>query len=184
MALKIRAMCKGALTKGEGARPSPLFFRKSLAEFAACGRQINGFPRRFAPRNDKPVCPAPMNLCCKTYSLQGAQGTPLQTQSVHTVLSTPCTNCKCSAGSGMPFPATRHEGLASNENIRLTAGPRMLYTDTGGPQPVRLQENPPSQKFRREEKCERKPSGCPFAFDPPPQRQNCKIMLQKLILQF
>ena len=31
---------------------------------------------------------------------------------------------------------------------------------------------------------ERKPSGCPFAFDPPPQRQNCKIMLQNLILQF
>ena len=142
------------------------------------------FPRRFAPRNDKPVCPAPMNLCCKTYRLHGAQGTPQQTQSVLTVLSTHCTNCKCVAGSGMPFPATRHEGLASNENIRLTAGPRMLYTDTGGPQPVRLQENPPSQKFRREEKCERKPSGCPFAFNNPPQRQNCKIMIQKLILQF
>ena len=42
----------------------------------------------------------------------------------------------------------------------------------------------PSRKFRREEKCERKPSGCPFAFDHPPQRQNCKIMLQNLILQF
>ena len=42
----------------------------------------------------------------------------------------------------------------------------------------------PSHKFRREEKCERKPSGCPFAFDHPPQRQNCKIMIQKLILQF
>ena len=27
-------------------------------------------------------------------SLHGAQGAPLQTQSVHTVLSTPCTNCK------------------------------------------------------------------------------------------
>ena len=158
-----------------------LRFRRGIPVIHHCTAR---FPRRFAPRNDKPVCPAPMNLCCKTYSLQGAQGTPLQTQSVHTVLSTPCTNCKCVAGSGMPFPATRHEGLASNENIRLTAGPRMLYTDTGGPQPVRLQENPPSQKFRREEKCERKPSGCPFAFHHPPQRQNCKIMLQKLILQF
>ena len=42
----------------------------------------------------------------------------------------------------------------------------------------------PSRKFRREEKCERKPSGCPFAFHHPPQRQNCKIMLQNLILQF
>ena len=40
----------------------------------------------------------------------------------------------------MPFPATRHEGLASNENIRLTAGPRMLYTDTGGPQLILLDE--------------------------------------------
>ena len=158
-----------------------LRFRRGIPVIHHCTAR---FPRRFAPRNDKPVCPAPMNLCCKTYSLQGAQGTPLQTQSVHTVLSTPCTNCKCSAGSGMPFPATRHEGLASNENIRLTAAHLMLYTDTGGPQPVRLQENPPSQKFRREEKCERKPSGCPFAFNNPPQRQNCKIMIQKLILQF
>ena len=42
----------------------------------------------------------------------------------------------------------------------------------------------PSRKFRREEKCERKPSGCPFASNNPPQRQNCKIMMQKLILQF
>ena len=42
----------------------------------------------------------------------------------------------------------------------------------------------PSRKFRREEKCERKPSGCPFASNNPPQRQNCKIMLQNLILQF
>ena len=155
-----------------------LRFRRGIPVIHHCTAR---FPRRFAPRNDKPVCPAPMNLCCKTYSLQGAQGTPLQTQSVHTVLSTPCTNCKCSAGSGMPFPATRHEGLASNENIRLTAGPRMLYTDTGGPQPVRLQENLPSQKFRREEKCERKPSGCPFAFHNPPQRQNCKIRYSKII---
>ena len=139
---------------------------------------------RWPPRNDKSG-----NLCGRRSAwefadVHGAQGTPLQTQSVHTVLSTPCTNCKCSAGSGMPFPATRHEGLTSNENIRLTAGPRMLYTDTGGPQPVRLQENPPSQKFRREEKCERKPSGCPFTFDHPPQRQNCKIILQEFILQF
>ena len=90
---------------------------------------------------------------------------------------------KCKMESGK-FPAARHEGLTSNENIRLTAGPRMLYTDTGGPQPVRLQENPPSQKFRREEKCERKPSGFPFAFHHPPQRQNCKIIIQNSILQF
>ena len=41
-----------------------------------------------------------------------------------------------------------------------------------------------SRKFRREEKCERKPSGCPFAFHNPPQRQNCKIIIQNSILQF
>ena len=41
-----------------------------------------------------------------------------------------------------------------------------------------------SQKLRREEKCERKPSGFPFASNNPPQRQNCEIMLQNLILQF
>ena len=41
-----------------------------------------------------------------------------------------------------------------------------------------------SQKLRREEKCERKPSGFPFASNNPPQRQNCEIMLQNSILQF
>ena len=46
------------------------------------------------------------------------------------------------------------------------------------------QNNLLSRKFRREGKCERKPSGCPFTFNHPPQRQNCKIMLQNLILQF
>ena len=48
----------------------------------------------------------------------------------------------------------------------------------------RLSKNLSSRKFRREEKCERKPSGFPFAFRHPPQRQNCKIILQNLILQF
>ena len=38
----------------------------------------------------------------------------------------------------------------------------------------RLSKSLPSRKFRREEKCERKPSGCPFAFNHPPRRQNCK----------
>ena len=48
----------------------------------------------------------------------------------------------------------------------------------------RLSETLSSQKLRREETCERKPSGYPFAFDPPPQRKNCKIILQSSILQF
>ena len=48
----------------------------------------------------------------------------------------------------------------------------------------RLSKNLSSRKFRREEKCERKPSGFSFAFNHPPQRQNCKIILQNSILQF
>ena len=48
----------------------------------------------------------------------------------------------------------------------------------------RLSKTLSSRKFRREEKCERKPSGFPFAFHHPPQRQNCKIILQNSILQF
>ena len=48
----------------------------------------------------------------------------------------------------------------------------------------RLSKNLSSRKFRREEKCERKPSGFPFALNNPPQRQNCKIILQNSILQF
>ena len=39
----------------------------------------------------------------------------------------------------------------------------------------------PSQKLRREEKRERKPSGCPFASNHPPQRQNCKIRYNKIL---
>ena len=49
---------------------------------------------------------------------------------------------------------------------------------------VRLSNNLPSQKSRREGSCERKPSGFPFAFHHPPRRQNCKIILQNFILQF
>ena len=37
------------------------------------------------------------------------------------------------------------------------------------------------RKFRREEKCERKPSGCPFAFNHPPRRQNCKIRCYNIL---
>ena len=38
---------------------------------------------------------------------------------------------------------------------------------------IRLSKNLPRRKLRREGSCERKPSGCPFAFHNPPQRQNC-----------
>ena len=46
-------------------------------------------------RNDKSGSLTPMNLCLKYASLQGAQGTPLQTQSVCTFLSSICTNSEC-----------------------------------------------------------------------------------------
>ena len=38
---------------------------------------------------------------------------------------------------------------------------------------IRLSKNLPRRKLRREGSCEGKPSGCPFAFHNPPQRQNC-----------
>ena len=43
------------------------------------------FPRRFAPRNDKLGGIVAMNLCHRTSGLHGAQGAPLQTQSVRTI---------------------------------------------------------------------------------------------------
>ena len=49
---------------------------------------------------------------------------------------------------------------------------------------IRLSKNLPRRKLRREGSCERKPSGFPFAFHHPPRRQNCKIMIQKLVLRF
>ncbi len=49
---------------------------------------------------------------------------------------------------------------------------------------VWVSKNQSSRRFRREEKRERKPSGCPFAFDHPPQRQNCKTELQNTFCNF
>ena len=40
----------------------------------------------------------------KIASLHGAQGTPLQTQLVHTVLTAAGMGCMCSAGPGCPLP--------------------------------------------------------------------------------
>ena len=42
--------------------------------------------------------------CHQTCSLQGAQGTPLQTQLVHIILMIVCTDCKHCAGPGCPLP--------------------------------------------------------------------------------
>ena len=41
----------------------------------------------------------------KIASLHGAQGTPLQTQLVHTVLTAAVMGCMCSAGPGCPLPS-------------------------------------------------------------------------------
>ena len=49
---------------------------------------------------------------------------------------------------------------------------------------VWVSKNQSSRRFRREEKRERKPSGCPFAFNNPPQRQNCKTELQNTFCNF
>ena len=82
------------------------------------------------------------------------------------ILTIVCSGRQRTAGSGMPLP---YKIEKSRQETRRDAD---------------YQKNLPSRKFRREEKCERKPSGCPFAFDHPPQRQNCKILLQNFILQF
>ena len=105
-----------------------------------------------------------------------------------TVLSSTCTSRPCSAGSGMPLPY--NAWLAAWQNFPLSIS-NYPFSTCAFPSPAispirgrRLSKNLSSRKFRREEKCERKPSGFPFAFHHPPQRQNCKIMIQKLILQF
>ena len=72
----------------------------------------------LGPRNDKLVNLTPPNSRCKAYGLHGAQGTPLQTQSVHAVFTTACTNCKCSAGRGMPRPYSAR--LAASRNFPLS----------------------------------------------------------------
>ena len=71
-------------------------------------------------RNDKSGSLTPMNLCLKYASLQGAQGTPLQTQSVCTFLSSICTNCECLpeiAPQGH-FLALRAQGATGAERPR------------------------------------------------------------------
>ena len=60
----------------------------------------------------------------------------------------------------------------SEERSDVGISGKMLHRHSG------LLKNQSSPKFRREGSCERKPSGYPFASNNPPQRQNCKIMLQ------
>ena len=79
------------------------------------------------------------------------------------ILTIVCSGRERTDGSGMPLP---YKIEKSRQETRRDAD---------------CQKKLPSRKFRREEKCERKPSGCPFASNNPPQRQNCKIMLQNFI---
>ena len=71
------------------------------------------------------------------------------------------------------LPVVSFRGAKRRGNLR-----EMLHRHSG------LLKNQSSPKFWREGSCKRKPSGFPFASNHPPQRQNCKIMIQKLILQF
>lgn len=69
--------------------------------------------------------------------------------------------------------------VGSRRNIVLFVLPGLLFLfDRLIIQPkkwtgIRLSKNLSSRKLRREGSCEGKPSGCPFAFHNPPQRQNC-----------
>ena len=69
------------------------------------------------------------------------------------------------------------KGLFDKLTVRL-AGRYISFLRNG------LAKKLPSRRFRREEKCERKPSGFPFAFNNPPQRQNCKTELQNTFCNF
>ena len=78
------------------------------------------------PRNDKSGGRCGRRGTQKFATANGAQGTPLQTQSVHTILTAACTNCKC-----LPEIATaplgprndKLEGLAPQNACRKDCQP-------------------------------------------------------------
>ena len=129
--------------------PKFVIARRPQADVAISGRQLRfrrkypiirpstaRFPRRFAPRNDKPVCPAPMNLCCKTYSLHGAQGTPLQTQSVHTVLTAAGTDCKCLPEIATGAKRPRNDKSGAGAAFTVACIDRCCSAGPGCPRPL------------------------------------------------
>ena len=88
---------------------------RALPRASRLGRHVGLWP----PRNDKPGGVAPMNLCqqilpaCKAlperryiFLSRGGlvQRAPLQTQSVHTILTVACSNRQHCAGPGCPLP--------------------------------------------------------------------------------
>ena len=82
---------------------------------------------------------------------------------------------------------SKHLGELSRRMNENVDGRKCIRNPQDGIFPILRSEivkNLPSRKSRREGLCERKPSGFPFTFNNPPQRQNCKIMLQNLILKF
>ena len=62
-----------------------------------------------------------MNLCLKYASLQGAQGTPLQTQLVRAILTAACTNRQFIAGPGCPLPYNAYQRANYNAYQRANA---------------------------------------------------------------
>ena len=116
---------------------------------------------------------------------------------MHTILTVACANRQCLLEIATGAKRPRNDKSGAISILTIVCSGRQRTAGSGMPLPYKIeksrqetrrdaagQKNRPSRKFRREEKCERKPSGCPFAFNHPPQRQNCKIMLQNLILQF
>ena len=67
------------------------------------------------PRNDKSGGRCGRRGTQKFATANGAQGTPLQTQSVHTILTAACTNCKC-----LPEIATAPLGPRNDKPLAST----------------------------------------------------------------
>ena len=72
--------------------------------------RAQGVTSAYGPRNDKLGAFTILTMLCTSCScLPGAQGAPLQTQSVHTVLTIICANCQC-------LPGDCHVGLRPPRN--------------------------------------------------------------------
>ena len=116
-----------------GRRPTWQSHSIRLNRGKAIGEIATAFPRlhpkgtssRFALRAPRPRWGLAMTnlgalrrrMCAaKIARLHGAQGAPLQTQSVRTILTAACTNCKC-----LPEIATSASGLLAMTNLKAIA---------------------------------------------------------------
>ena len=100
---------------------------KAIGEIATAFPRLHpkGTSSRFALRAPRPRWGLAMTnlgalrrrMCAaKIARLHGAQGAPLQTQSVRTILTAACTNCKC-----LPEIATSASGLLAMTNLKAIA---------------------------------------------------------------